>query len=275
MGPFDSPHPHRRLQSQQRSSQPHATAIPSDSRYKTHLPSRGPVPEQTPAPCSRRRPTKIGLVDRVVLVLLIGLVIFYLYGPSNSRDAGGDSTQHGLDSLKKHLSEPPENRNGPAVTPTRARICRVIRRLHARRQQTLPAGDTPATPVPYPELFKYLGLDPDAGPGQAAVSKAWTARLVDLDPADRPCQDEACRSNNAAAVRQLMTEGFSTGGGGGGGVVVEEEGLIHAVASVLWEDGARAEYVNHVLPVLRPPASRIPLFGRSSGAGFEAVCPGD
>ncbi|EFQ35909.1 uncharacterized protein GLRG_11017 [Colletotrichum graminicola M1.001] len=234
--------------------------------------SRSPVPEQTPAPCSRRRPTKIALVDRVALVLLIGLVIFYLYSPSLSRDAGGDSTQHGPGSLKKHISEPIEGRNGHAVTPTRARICRVIRRLHARRQQTLPAGDTPAAPVPYPELFEYLGLDPDAGLGQAAVSKAWTARLLELDAADRPCRDEACRSNNAAAVRQLMMEGSDTGDSGG---VVEEEGLIHAVASLLWEDGARAEYVNHVLPVLRPTASRIPLFGRSSGAGFEAVCPGD
>ncbi|KAK1991691.1 hypothetical protein LX36DRAFT_335924 [Colletotrichum falcatum] len=55
-----------------------------------------------------------------------------------------------------------------------------------------PASTTPL--VPYPELFKYLGLKTDAAPGQAAVSKVCAARLANLEAACGLCGDDGFKA---------------------------------------------------------------------------------
>ncbi|GKT61303.1 hypothetical protein ColTof4_01388 [Colletotrichum tofieldiae] len=199
-----------------------------------------------------------------------GLIL--LFCSDTIRATGLDQTQN-----NKHPIEGPSGPlgNGPSVNLARVRVCRAVRRLHAHyyRTQVVPSRNSPASPALFPELFEYMGLDPNAAPGQAAVSKAWTARLADLVPVGGGAAggeggfcDDVCKSNNVAAVKESMLKGFDGG-------IVEEEGLIHAVASVLWENDSRAEYVDHFLPVLRPPASRIPIFKRADAGGVEAICP--
>ncbi|KAK2051632.1 hypothetical protein LY76DRAFT_621045 [Colletotrichum caudatum] len=212
------------------------------------------VPKQ-PDPRSPRNPPGIAPFDVAALVVFAGLVILCLYGLSIGTHVGWGSTRHVSDNPEKHLSGPVGS-NGPTMTLTRARVCRVIRRLQALRQQTLP-GTTPVTSAVYPKLFEYLGLAPDTAPNQAAVSKAWTARLIalDVDANDRTYEKTPYRSRTAAAARQLIIEGANASG------VLKEGGLIHTVASIL--------------PIIRPPKSRIMIFSYSNSTGFKVVCPGN
>ncbi|WYZ36294.1 hypothetical protein EsH8_XII_000044 [Colletotrichum jinshuiense] len=234
---------------------------PSDDPYTS---SNAP-----PRPKRHLTRTKRGMapIDRVALVLMAGLVILLC--------------------LNIRAKNPIENPPGPIghvpeFAPARVRVCRAVRRLHAHQHHHhhhktpgAPSCKPPSLPALYPELFEYMGLDPDTAPGQAAVSKAWTARLADLVPVggggasgEGGLCDDACKLTTAAAVKESMLKGFDGG-------IIEEEGMIHTVASVLWEDDSRAEYIDQILPILRPPASRILIFKRADAGGFEAMCPRD
>ncbi|KAF6824715.1 hypothetical protein CMUS01_10127 [Colletotrichum musicola] len=130
-------------------------------------------------------------------------------------------------------------------------------------------------PLGYLKVFEYLGLDPTstpfhplssmAGPGRPnyaasreAIRKAWVSRIRDLGIVETtPCEGECEVARVANAKESFLT--------GRVGETVFEEGIIHALAGLLLEDDTRSEYVNHVLPVLRPPPPN--RFGWGSGSG--------
>ncbi|GKT67217.1 hypothetical protein ColTof4_13604 [Colletotrichum tofieldiae] len=182
-------------------------------------------------------------------------------------------------------------------SPTRRPVCDVVRRLYSMKHPHQPPPLLRAAAFPlassHPELFEYLGLDRTAAPchpaskiattGPAhkkcrgAIAEAWLARvdkarnLKETSSATAgisatwPGEDSPAKLMQVARMRDSVIQGMS----GPGDQWVDEVGLIHAVASTLLDDNSRAEYVNHILPVLRPS----PQSWGSLWASTETLCP--
>ncbi|KAK1839215.1 hypothetical protein CCHR01_18159 [Colletotrichum chrysophilum] len=146
--------------------------------------------------------------------------------------------------------------------PSRQAVYRLVRRLMASDRY---ASHNSPSARPGPEMFEFLGMHPiapECHPGSPAGStgraahdlcrekilQVWLARMTDLGVSSTSVDPDRA----------------------------DDVGLAHAVADALLDGRTRVDYVDNVLPVLRPPRpSRFSFNAKAASSEQElnSVCP--